>query len=272
LPERPAPHVEEPEQRLLPLPSHDLSSRFPVAGLEERLAFGEMPGIVLLAEEDRAAILRSFVAAHLEEEIRKEALVQDWGAFVNFLRLAASEAGRMVNFAAISQEVGLSLPTVKSHYQLLEDMVLGFRIPAFTRSPRKNLLSTPRFLFVDIGLRHAACGIAPGENVVRTDPGRFLEQWVGAELWKRLHYRGEGQLHYFATKDGAEVDFVVEDAGGAIIPIEVKWTARPTPKDARHLRRFIGETVEAEEGYVICRCPRPQRLTDRVTALPWHHL
>lgn len=79
--------------------------------------------------------------------MRREALVKDWGAFVRFMQLAAAESGQMVNFAAISQESGVSQPTVKSYYQLLDDMFVGFRVEAFPRSPRKTLLSTPKFLF-----------------------------------------------------------------------------------------------------------------------------
>ena len=174
-------------------------------------------------------------------------------------------------FAAISQEVGLSQPTVKSHYQLLEDMFLGFRLPAYTRSPRKNLLSTPRFFFVDVGLRHAACGITPTRDIVRATPGPFLEQWVVAELWKRFQYSDRERLHYFCTKDGSEIDVIIE-GDDTITPIEVKWTARPSKKDARHVRRFIEDTPNATEGYVVCRCSRPQRIAENVIAIPWQHL
>lgn len=271
--ERPALRREEISPTpLLEMPNTDkMISFFPPADIEERLAFGELPGIVLLDEVDRGTILRSFTTAHLEEEIRKEALVEDWGAFVGFLRLAAAESGCMINFAAISQQIGLSQPTVKSHYQLLEDMFIGFSLPAFKKSPRKNLLSTPRFFFTDTGICQAACGVTPGRNIVLSNPGKYFEQWVIAELWKRVQYTDEGKLHYFCTKDGAEIDAILE-TNNKIIPIEIKWTTRPSRKDARHLIRFIEETKNATHGYIVCRCPRPQKITDNITALPWYHL
>ncbi len=273
LPERPT--YQKTETRnipLLPIPNIEkISSFFPPADIEERLAFGELPGIVLLNENDRGAILRSFTTAHLEEEIRKEALVEDWGAFVGFLRLAAAESGCMINFAAISQQIGLSQPTVKSYYQLLEDMFIGFRLPAYKRSPRKNLLSTPRFFFTDVGICQAAGGVTPGRDIILSNPGRYFEQWVVSELWKRIQYIKEGKLYYFCTKDGAEIDVILE-INNTIIPIEVKWTTIPARKDARHLSRFIEETNNASHGYIVCRCPRPQKITNNVTALPWYHL
>lgn len=261
-----------PGPGVIPLPVvRRTPSRFPAADLEERLAYGDLPGVVLLKREDRKAVLRSYVAVHLEEEIRREALVKDWGAFVNFLRLAARESGRLVNFAAISREVGLTLPTVKSYYQLLEDMFIGFQVHAFSGSPRKNLLSTPRFCFFDMGVRHAACGLTPGPDIVRTDPGRFLEEWVGIEIWKRLQYLGQGRLSYFRTKDGAEVDFIVE-MGKRLLPIEVKWTERPSARDATQILRFLRDHPRAKEGYIICRVPHPARISGPVVALPWHQL
>lgn len=274
LPERPPPADSLPAL-YAPLITLDSmiapSTAFPPADIEERLTFGDLPGIALLPEEDRRAVLKAFVTVHLEEEIRREALVKDWGAFVNFLRLAAHESGQIVNFAAISRESGVSLPTVKSHYQLLEDMFVGFQVPAYSKSPRKNLLSTPRFFFFDLGIRHAAAGLTPDPNVVRTDPGRFFEQWVGIEIWKRLQYRGDGKLHHFRTKDGAEVDFVVE-LDNRVIPIEVKWTDKPSLRELSHLTSFLRDHPHAKTGYVVCRCPRPMKLSDAITALPWHHL
>jgi len=80
---------------------------FPAWGLEERLAYGSLPGIVVAERSDRVELLRAFAAVHLEEEIRREALVRDWGRFIRFLQLAARESGQLVNYAAISQEVGV---------------------------------------------------------------------------------------------------------------------------------------------------------------------
>ena len=103
-----------------PLPfdsAGDHAALFPPADLTERLAYGELPGVVLLDEEDRAEILRSYVIAHLEEEIRREALVKDQGgAFLRFLQWAAAESGQVVNYARIADDVGVArspyVPTI----------------------------------------------------------------------------------------------------------------------------------------------------------------
>jgi uncharacterized protein len=270
--ERAAPETNGLERRLLPLAErHARGKPFAPADLETRLTFGELPGVAIAAERDRAPLLHSYAVAHLEEEIRREALVKDWAAFLRFLQLAAREAGQITNHAAISREAGISQPTVKSHYQLLEDMFVGFAVPAWSRSPRKNVLSTPRFYMFDLGVRNAAAGPV-SRAAVSANPGALFEQWVGIEIWKRLQYRGDGAMHFLRTKDGAEIDFIVE-IGRNAIPIEVKWTDRPTLQDCRHLRTFLDEHSSiARRGYVVCRCPRPMQLDDRITALPWSHL
>lgn len=272
--ERPVPKkLKSSPQSVIPLSFDPPSSNlFPEADLITRLAYGELPGIVTADEEDRDAMLEGYAVLHLEEEIRREGLVRDWAKFQRFLQLAAAESGQIVNYAAISNEAGISQPTVKAHYQLLEDMFIGFTIPAWTRSPRKQLLSTPRFYLFDLGLRHAAAGHSAAPQTVLSNPGPIFEQWVGIELWKRLRYLGKGNLFYMRTKDGAEVDFIVEHAG-EIIPIEVKWTENPTASDARHLHTFMTEQKsKAKRGYVICRCDRPMQLTPHITAIPWQHL
>lgn len=278
LAERPCPGpstLDAPMRVLLPFPVPQVEvplkeSWWPPVGLIERMVFGELPGLAVAPAELRADLLRTYCYVYLEEELRREALVKDWAAFARFLRLAAAESGQLINYAAVSKEAGVSLPTVKNYYQLLEDMFLGFRVTAFSGSPRKSVLSTERFFFFDLGVRHAAAELAVNEATVLADPGRIFEQFVGIELWKRLQYLGSGKLHYLRTKGGAEVDFIIE-RDRTLTPIEVKWTENPSLSDARHLTTFLQEHPQrAAQGYLICRCARPQALSDRITALPYH--
>jgi predicted AAA+ superfamily ATPase len=268
--ERPASGARAGEAgTILPVTPSRSEAAFPAASLLDRLVWGDLPGVVLAPPEDRPELLRSYSDVYLEEELRREALIKDWPTFARFLRLAALESGQTTNYAKIASAAATSIPTVKSHYQLLEDMFVGFRVEAFSGSKRKQVLGTPRFYLFDLGVRHAAAELTNSVDTVLANPGPVFEQWVGMELWRRLQYLGRGQLTYLRTKGGLEVDFIV-DAGDRLIPIEVKWTDSPTPADARHLRAFLDEKPKrAGTGYVVCRCPRPQKLADNVTALPW---
>ncbi|AKJ65043.1 ATP-binding protein [Kiritimatiella glycovorans] len=246
--------------------------RFDPVSLEDRLLFGDLPGIAEAAREMKGELLRSYTQIYLEEEIRREMLVRDWGAFVRFLELSASESGSIVNMSSLSRQIGVALPTIRSYYELLEDMFIAFRIPAFSSSRRKGLCSTPRMCFMDTGVRNAAARLDFSESTIRHDAGAIFEQWVGQELIKRLHYLGRGRLFHLRTRSGTEIDYIVE-LDGEQMPVEVKWTDRPSGKDVRHLRTFLATAgPQARRGFVVCRCRRRMQLGENIQAIPYWEL
>jgi len=120
--------------------------------------------------------------------------------------------------------------------------------------------------------RRSPAGLEPSRTTVAANPGPLFEQWVGIELWKRLRYLGAGTLSYLRTKSGSEIDFIVQ-RGNALIPIEAKWSENPSARDTRHIAAFIEEHPRlARIGYIVCRCPRPLQLHEKVIALPWELL
>lgn len=247
--------------------------RFPARRLEDRLAFGDLPGIAAFDDaEARREVLKSYAAIHLEGEIRREASLRDLPAFLRFLKLAAVNSGSMVNLVGLSREVGISAPTIRAYYQLLEDMFIGFTVPSFSGSAQKSLVSAGRFYFFDMGVRNAAAGIRIDESIISLDPGHFFKQWVGMTLFRKLSYAGEGRLSHYRTRGGAEIDFIIE-RDEEWIPLEVKWTQSPSSKDARHLRTFIADSRgRARKAYIVCRCSRPQQLDESIMAIPWQLL
>lgn len=110
-------------------------------------------------------------------------------------------------------------------------------------------------------------------RLLRAEGGRLFEQWVAQELLARASYLGRGhRVSFWRLASGAEVDFIWETPREDI-PIEVKWTERPRPEDARHVERFLDDHAgRARRGFVVCSCTEPQKLSARVTAIPWPHL
>ncbi len=249
------------------------SSPFPNRTLEDRLLHGNLPGIRQEPSESAIATLDAYVKIYLEEEIRREGLARNLGAFQVFLQLAAIESGKQINLSKLSQDSGIAVSTIKTYYQLLADTFVGYWMHSHKGSGRKRLLTTPRFYFFDLGVRNAAAQITATPGILPEIGGNLVEHWAGLELIQRARYAGRGyNAGFWRTVSGAEVDFIWQTPDEDI-PIEVKWTENPNPHDARHLETFLNHHPQrSKKGYVMCRVPRRQKLTKRTIAIPWFEL
>ncbi len=258
------------QMRLDPLTADELDNSLP--DIEDFLLYGSLPQIRL--EQNKAIReeeLESYVDLYLEDEVRAEALVRDIGAFENFLKLAAIESGNIVNFDKIAQDISIARSTVSSYYQILEDCLITERVDAFTESvTRKKLVKSPKYLFFDLGLRRLAAQELPA--LPQKYLGSLFEQFVGLELikWARLQ-ESKTFVYFWRDGSGPEVDFVIKSKHG-LIPIQVKWTENPSPRDAKHLNLFLKEYESAKKGFVVCRADKPQILGDEVEAISWKNL
>lgn len=242
--------------------------QFPKRSLEDYLINGCLPGIWHTGNP--AKTLEAYAEIYIEEEIRREALIRNIGAFGKFLELAAIESGKIINLTRLSQESGIPVSTLSSFYQVLEDTFVGFRIQPCSRSYRKRLIKTPRFLFFDVGVRNAVARFSLDNGLLRTNGGELFEHWVGCELFSRITYLGRSyRISYWRTVDGAEVDFILETPK-ELIPIEVKYTTNPRPADARGVEHFINyHSDKAKRGFVVCRTQKVEQLTETIQAIPW---
>jgi uncharacterized protein len=253
--------------RLDPLTIVESSPR----SLDDALLFGSLPAIRLTpSQEDREVDLRSYVETYLEEEVRQEALVRNVGAYGRFLELAAREAGRVVNFSRISQDVGVSSVTIQSYYEILCDCLVAERVEPLTASvTRKKLTKSSRYLVFDTGVARAAA--REGRRLPQTRLGELFEHFIGLEILRHCRLVApDARLRFWRDPDGPEVDWVIEHPEG-LIPIEVKRTDRPTERDTRHLQVFL-EEYGARRAFVVCTAPRALQLSKAVTAIPWQEL
>jgi uncharacterized protein len=234
--------------------------------LAKLLSLGSLPGII--SSEDPEKDLQSYVEIYLEEEVRAEALVRNVGNFARFLELAAIESGKTANFRGLSQELGPSHTTIASYYQILEDCLILERVEPFFKSrTRKRLIRSPRYLFFDIGVRNVCArefGPIPPEI-----KGQLFEQFIGLELlrWAR-HQNGKTRIFFWSDPSGPEVDWLIETAD-ELIPIEVKFTQRPTSRDAKHLLTFMHEYPKAKRAFVVARNDNTIQLEKAIQAIPW---
>ncbi len=240
--------------------------------LEDLLIFGSLPGILNSSKNLRGELLTSYVSTYLQEEIRAEAVTRNLGAFARFLELAAYESGSCPNLSKLSQEVGIPLNTIKNYYQILDDTLITFSLPAFLKEGRKRIVSTPRYFFFDLGVRNACAGLELNPHILKTESGKLFEHFVILELVRRIeyYYPRQYKYYYWRTNYGAKVDLVLESQN-ELIPIEIKYTQVPRNDDISHLKTFMS-TYGAKKGYLVGRFDHALKMTPEITALPWQEI
>ncbi len=241
----------------------------PQFSFSQSLVFGSLPGVVTAA--DKAGFLKSYSEIYVEEEIRAETLLRKIGAFSRFLELAASESGTSPNLTKLSNESGVSVPSIKEFYQVLEDTLVVERVDPFLKGARKRILSSPRYYFFDLGVRNALARLPLTLGTVNTQKGILFEHAVVLEIIRRIRASDKNYKTYFwRTSGGAEVDLVL-DLGDEVIPIEIKSSRSVSLSELRGLNSFLDEYKDiAKKAYVITMEGEKEKLSERIYTLPWH--
>ena len=202
---------------------------------------------------------------YLKEEVAAEGLVRNLPIFSEFLDVASLSDGEIVNFSNIARECGVSSHTTKSHFQILEDTLLGRWLPAYRKRPKRRVIRAPKFYFIDVGVvnRLAKRGeLSPGSELY----GKAFENWVFHELSAFASYREfDGGLSYWRLASGIEVDFIL---GEMEIAIEAKSSARVTRDHLKGLRSLVEDHPGVGRRIVVCRESRARKTEDGIEILP----
>jgi predicted AAA+ superfamily ATPase len=187
------------------------------------LRFGLLPQI-RSDPEYAVDALEAYVTNYLREEIQQEALVKRLDSFARFLQVAALMNGQIVNVAGIARDAAVARPTVQGYFETLTDTLIGFWLPAWQRRAKVKEVASPKFYLFDPGVVRALAGRLR-EPLESGERGFLLETWVLHELRAAIaHQNLGGELRYWRTPAGSEVDFIWTRANRAV-GIEVKASA-----------------------------------------------
>jgi predicted AAA+ superfamily ATPase len=204
---------------LFPLTFTEIGEQF---DLDKALKIGTLPVLWGSQEEDSREFLRSYTETYLKEEIAAEGLVRNIGPFAQFLDIAAANDGETVNSNTIARECSVSVKTVQQYYRILEDTFLAVKLPAWTRSERRRLVSHPRYYFFDTGVTNALAHTLTDQRNPKIVGHRF-EQFVICQLMASIYYkRLDCQLYYWRTNHGTEVDVLLATGNRIICALEIK--------------------------------------------------
>jgi predicted AAA+ superfamily ATPase len=188
--------------------------------------------------------LRGYVGVYLKEEIQMEGLVRNLDGFSRFLEAASFSQASVLNISEVARECQISRKTVEGHIEILEDLLLGWRLPVFTRRAKRKLTSHPKFYWFDAGVYRSVRPTGPLDRPEEI-AGAALEGLVAQHLRAWADDAGTGcNLGFWRTSTGQEVDFVVHGEPG-FWGIEVKHTGTIRGKDLRSLKAFRREYPEA---------------------------
>ena len=221
------------------------------------------PAVHLTKAADRAVWFDGYVRTYLERDLQALSAVAALPDFRRLMRAACFRLGQLLNQTELGRDVALPQPTVHRYLNLLETSYVLVRLPAYAVNRTKRLIKSPKLYWGDTGVAlHLAEGAEPDgahlENLVLQD----LLAWRDARLER-------AELFYWRTTIGEEVDFVIE-AGGRLLPIEVKASGRPRLGDARHLRTFRAEYGRKARAALLLHTGKTlEWIAPDVLAVPW---
>ena len=229
--------------KFYPLTIEELGQDF---DLIKSLKYGNLPKVQ--SSQDEAYIekyLSSYIKTYLKEEIRFEGFVRNLGDFSRFLEAASFSQGSVLNISTVAREASIKQKTATSYFDLLEDMLISYRLPTFTKRAKRKVIQHSKFYFFDVGIFKTIrpTGILDSEQEVN---GPALETLVLQELLAINDYHELGyEINYWRTNDGAEVDFILYGPRG-LIAIEIKCARKISRDDLSGLKSFSKDYPQAE--------------------------
>ncbi len=173
-------------------------------------------------------------------------------ALQKLVTLIAHSAGQLVNYQQLAADCQISAPTVQSYLTLLEQTYVLYKLTPYVGNKRQEVITNPIYYFIDNGFRNQALRNFTGLDQ-RSDAGLLVEGFVLQELLKfRAQTYGDFNLHFWRSKSGAEVDFVIYKQTDKPLPIEVKYRNLAKPSISRGYRSFI-DAYHPSQGIVVTK-------------------
>jgi len=216
-----------------PLSAAELGRDF---NLDHSLRFGQLPSVSSDPEPDK--YLSGYVKTYLEEEVRQEGLTRNLGGFARFLEAASFSQSSVLNISEVARECAVERKVVESYFGILEDLLIGYRLPVFSKRAKRRLVAHPKFYFFDTGVYRALRPKGPLDSPEEID-GAACETLLFQELMAINDALDLGYtLFYWRSAAQREVDFVLYGAKG-LFAIEIKRTGRIVGTYLRGLRAFL---------------------------------
>ncbi len=184
---------------------------------------GGFPELYARPDLDPSRYLDDYVRTFVEKDVAVSAGVLQTESFLRALQLLAARTGTLLNATDVGQLAGVKGQTVAGWLDLLQQNALALRLQPYHSNLSKRVVRTPKIYFLDVGLAACLQGWRAVDPLLASpQAGPLFETLVLGELIRARDHRGLPLgLHFWRTKEGEEVDFLVEAQG----PAGRRWIA-----------------------------------------------
>lgn len=197
---------------LLPLAINEVADIADTNNVDNLMLQGFYPAIYA-GDNISRLFYPAYMRTYLERDVRQLLQVKDLYQFQTFLRLCAGRTGSLFNASELSNEVGISVNTVRSWLSILQASYIVFMLHPYFDNSRKRLTKTPKLYFYDTGLACYLLGIE-NETQLNSDRmrGHLFENMVISDIMKRRAHAGKStDLMFYRDSNGNEIDLLVPD-------------------------------------------------------------
>jgi predicted AAA+ superfamily ATPase len=189
---------------------------------------------------------QDFIRTYLERDIPQFGPRVPAETLQRFWTMLAHDQSSLLNAATLARGLGVDGKTVARYLDLLVDLLLVRRLPAWHRNVGKRLVRSPKVMVRDTGIVHALLGLSDKEQLLgHPVVGHSWESFVIETL---LDVAPAGtEASFYRTSAGAEIDLVLAPPGEGLWAIEIKRSSAPTVEKGFHIacedlkpkRRFV---------------------------------
>ncbi len=214
-----------------------------------------------------------YLATYIERDVKQITNIHNLALFRKFLALLAGRTGSLINYASLSNDVGVDAKTIENWIAILEASFLIFRLQPFHQNLGKRYVKSPKIYFTDTGLVCRLLGIKTVKELA-THPliGGLFENLCVAEAFKQFANLGRSEkLYFYRDATGREVDLLIED-GLTLTPVEIKSAQTYTPHFKVNLD-FFEQLVQNSRYSVGAKAiiySGKTTIIDDITLYNWH--
>ncbi len=212
---------------------------------------GSYPELVLRDYHYDDQWYSAYMDTYLNKDVRQIKDIGNLRDFRRFIMLLAANTASQLNMSSYANDLGVSVPTIKSWVSVLEASYIIFLLPPYHNNYGKRIVKAPKVYFYDTGMVSHLTAI---ESAVQFEKGPMLgaifENYIVAEIMKKEQHQATGaQLYYMRTSGGVEIDVIIERKNQREL-IEVKASSTFRPQMLKHMKSI---QVKDDQLYLLYR-------------------